>query len=199
MPACNNKSKEKLARYKSHRSFLTICHEEKVIPQGLSIYIEPSIGNQDIEFIETWHERLQGFSLTLMLEVINLCDRTIENISEGIAKTKRELNQQLNDNEREEIIAASQRNDEVNKKHLEQRKRKKFNYLKYKPKTENPFETRKSSDQPERPTIEHQKPLYSSVLKRKSNTNLQRKFSKQNLAYNNKNKIKQTVLNARHN
>ena len=122
------------------------CYKEKVILQGLSIYIEPSIGNQDGEFIETWHERLQGFSLTLMLEVINLCDRTIENISEDIAKTKRVLNQQLNDNEREEIIAASQKNDEVNKKHLEQQKRKKFNYLKYKPKTQNPFETRKSSD-----------------------------------------------------
>ena len=116
MPACSNKSKEKLVRYKSHRSFLTICHKEKVIPQGLSIYIEPSIGNQGSKFIETWHERLQAFSLTLISNVINFCDRTIENASELIEKTIRELNQQLNDNEREEIIAALQKNDEVNKK-----------------------------------------------------------------------------------
>ena len=67
-----------------------------------------------------------------MSDVINFCDRTIDNVSEGIGKTKRELNQQLNDNEREQIIAALQNNDEVNKKHLQQRKGKKFNYLKYK-------------------------------------------------------------------
>ena len=54
------------------------------------------------------------------------------------------------------------------------------------------------SDQTETPTNERQKPLYCSVLKRKSNTNLRRKFSKQNLAYKDNN-IKQTVLNARHN
>ena len=77
VPECNNISKEKLAlklnslndknaRYKSHRSFLTKCHKEEVIPQGLSIHIEPSVGNQDSEFLETWHERLQALSLTLM-------------------------------------------------------------------------------------------------------------------------------------
>ena len=147
---------------------------------------------------------------TLMSDVINFCDRTNENVSEtnenvseGIEKTKRELNQQLNDNEREGIIAALQNNDEVDKKYLEQHKRKKFNYLKYKPKTQNAFEINESSDQPERPTNEYtneyQKPLYSSVLKRKSNTNLRRKFSKLKLAYNDNNNIKQTVLNVRRN
>ena len=64
-----------------------------------------------------------------------------------------------------------------------------------------------SSDQPERPTTEHQKPilvnrqkpiakLYSSVLNRKSNTNLRQKISKSNLAYNSNNNIKQKVLKA---
>ena len=134
-----------------------------------------------------------------MQHVINVYDRTTENVSEGIEKIKRELNQQLNDNEREDIIAVLKKNDEVNKKHLEQRKRKTFNYLKYKPKTQNAFETNQSSDQPERPTTEHQKPLSSSVLKKKSNTNLRQRFGKQNLAYNDNNNIKQTVLNARHN
>ena len=70
-------------------------------------------------------------------------------------------------------------------------KEKTFNYLKYKPKTQNAFEINKSSDQPEGPTTEHQKLQYFTVLKKKSNTNLQHKFSKQDLAYNNNNKIKQ--------
>ena len=68
MTGFNNKLKEKLAlklnslndkkiRYKSHKGFLTKCHKERVILQGLSIYIEPSTANQyDGEFLETWQK-----------------------------------------------------------------------------------------------------------------------------------------------
>ena len=42
-------------------------------------------------------------------------------------------------------------------------------------------------------------PQYFTVLKRKGNTNLGRKFSKRNLAYNDNNNIKRTILNARRN
>ena len=120
---------------------------------------------------------------------MKFCDKTIENVSEGIEKIKRELNQQLNYNEREEIISALVKNDKLNKKHTEQRKRKKFNYLKYKPKIKNTSKKNEPPHQTERPTSEHQKPPYSSVLNRKSNTNLRRKFSKQNLAYNDNTKL----------
>ena len=96
--------------------------------------------------------------------------KNIENISEGIEKTKRELNQQLNDNEREEIISALQKNEELNKKHQHQ-KRKKFNYLKCKSKTKNTSETNGPTYQTETPTSEHQRLLYYSVLKRISSTN----------------------------
>ena len=79
MPAFNNKLKEKLAlklkslkdkkaRYESHRSCLTKCYKDKSIPQGLSIYIKPSFGNQDIEFLETCYERLQVFFLKTDVE-----------------------------------------------------------------------------------------------------------------------------------
>ena len=96
--------------------------------------------------------------------------KNIENISEGIEKTKRELNQQLNDNEREKIISALQKNEELNKKHQHQ-KRKKFNCLKCKSKTKNTSETNGPTYQTETPTSEHQRLLYYSVLKRISSTN----------------------------
>ena len=83
-------------------------------------------------------------------------------------------------------------------KPLNSEKEKMFGYLKHKPKPQNTSETNEPSDQKETPTNGHQKPLYCSVLKRKSNTNLRRKFSKQNLAYKDNN-IKQTILNDRHN
>ena len=63
------------------------------------------------------HETFQSFSLLLTLDAITLCDKKIE-------KVKRELKKQLNDNEREQIISALQKNDELNKNHFEQCKRK---------------------------------------------------------------------------
>ena len=59
-----------------------------------------------------------------MLDVIKFCDKINQNLAEGLKKTKRELNRQLNDNERKEIISELQTNDELNKKHLQQPKRK---------------------------------------------------------------------------
>ena len=63
------------------------------------------------------HETFQSFSLLLTLDIITFCDKNIE-------KVKRELKKQLNDNKREQIISALQKNDELNKNHFEQCKRK---------------------------------------------------------------------------
>ena len=114
------------------------CYRDKIIPHGLSIYVEPSIGNQDEAFLETWHENLQSFSLTLMSQVITFCDQTINKVHEEIEKTKVELHAKLDRNKREEIISTLEKNDELNRKHLQQRKTKKFNYLKFKPKNQSP-------------------------------------------------------------
>ena len=91
--------------------------------------MERSTGNQDEAFLETWHENLQSFSLTLMSQVITFCDQTINKVNEEIEKTKVELDAKLDRNEREEIIFTLEKNDELNIKHLQQRKTKKFNYL----------------------------------------------------------------------
>ena len=112
--------KQRNATYESHRSCLTKCYKDKIISQGLSIYIKPSIGNQDSKFLKACYERLQAFCLKLLSDIIKLCGRTTENVTEGIEKTKRELNQQLNYNESGEAIAALQQNIKLNKKHPEQ-------------------------------------------------------------------------------
>lgn len=57
------------------------------MPQGWSIYKEPSIGNRDSKCLEIWHKKLQAFSLTLMLDVMRFCDKTTGNVPEGIEKT----------------------------------------------------------------------------------------------------------------
>ena len=49
--------KDKEDRYSSHISFLKECVEAKVIPKGLRIDLEPSIGNYDEAFCEKWYKR----------------------------------------------------------------------------------------------------------------------------------------------
>ena len=102
----------------------------------------------------------------MTLDLITFCDKDNESVSQGIKKIKRELNQQLNDNEKEKIIWALQKNDELNKKHLESKKE--VNYLKYKPKTQKTFERNEPSNQTERPPSEHQKALYSLLINGKA-------------------------------
>ena len=99
-----NSLNDRKARYESHKTFLSKCYRDKIIPHGLSIYVEPSFGNQDEAFLETWHENLQSFSLILMSQIITFCDQTINKVNEEIEKTKVELRAKLDRNEREEII-----------------------------------------------------------------------------------------------
>ena len=128
---------------------------------------------------------------------MTFCDQTINNVNEEIEKTKVELQAKLDRNEREEIISALEKDDELNRKHLQQRKIKKFNYLKFKPKSQCLSEENEEIIHTEKRTKEHYKPSWVIVLKRRSNTNLRRKFSKQNLAENEQNNsIKNSILNA---
>ena len=96
---------DKKARHESHYEFITRCQKEKIIPDGLKVYLEPSIGNHSEQFLNNWHERLQSFSLTLMSDVLTFCEKTIETVSIEIKQTQKELNNKLENEEREEINA----------------------------------------------------------------------------------------------
>ena len=50
---------------------------EKLVPKGLKLKLEPTIGNYDQEFVDTWYSKLKTFSLTLMKDIIAHCDKTI--------------------------------------------------------------------------------------------------------------------------
>ena len=149
-----NNLNDKKSRYESHKTFLSKCHRDKIIPHGLSVYVEPSIGNQDEAFIETWHKYIQSFSLTLMSQVMTFCDK----VNEEIEKTKVELQAKLDRNEREEIISTLEKDEELNRKNLQQRKIKKFNYLKFKPKNQSLSEENEEIIHTEKRTNEHYKP-----------------------------------------
>ena len=92
--------KDKNAQYQSHREFLSQCIESKLIPKGLKLELEATIGNHDQEFLDTWYSNLQEFSLTLMKGIRKSCDKTIAHIN----STENALKQNMEKEEFREIL-----------------------------------------------------------------------------------------------
>ena len=107
--AATNKNKEQIAiklnclkgkvtRYESHKDFLTCCIAEKLIPKGLKLELEPTIGNFDQEFVEEWYSKLKGFSLILMKDITTYCEKTTKSTNDIIKNTETTL-KNLTENE----------------------------------------------------------------------------------------------------
>ena len=67
-----NRLKDKEARFESHKDFLTCC-----INEGLVLMLERTIGNHDQFFLENWYCKFKQFSLSLMKDIVQFCDKTI--------------------------------------------------------------------------------------------------------------------------
>ena len=65
-----NRLKNKQARFVSHKEFLTCCVSEELVPKGLEVTLEPTIGNHDQEFLDNWYSKQKQFSLSLSLSSI---------------------------------------------------------------------------------------------------------------------------------
>ena len=124
------------------------------------------------------------------------------NLSLEIRETKKELNNTLEKEEREENNTTLRKNDKINWKHLLQRKNRKFTYVKYKPTrpTTKTTEFEHGSQFHRNANNPGEKPTYVSILHEQSNTNIHRKLSKQNIAETNNNtSIAQKLLINRQN
>ena len=64
------RQKDKEDRYSSHIEFLKECYQSKIIPKGLRLEIEPSIGNNDNAFCEKWYKTLEDCSLSLSWKML---------------------------------------------------------------------------------------------------------------------------------
>ena len=60
-----------------------------------------------------------------MSDVLTFWDKTIETVSLESKETQKELNNKLENEERKEIKANLRKNEEINRKHLQQQKKKK--------------------------------------------------------------------------
>ena len=98
-----NRLKEKSARYTLDKGFLSRCINNKLVPKGLELILEPTIGNYDQSFIDNWYSKLKDFSLNVMEDVVSFCNKTIKETNIKIDQTQGILKQQLRKNEYDEI------------------------------------------------------------------------------------------------
>ena len=122
---------DKEARFKSHKEFLTRCLAANVIPNGLKIELEASIGNHNEEFLTKWHEKLNKFSRELTQDVIEFCGKTITETSTEIVDAKQELSSLATQEQRKELTSTLEKNQETRSQQLKRNKDKKFYSLKY--------------------------------------------------------------------
>ena len=175
-----NRLKDKQVRFESHKDFLSRCINEGLVPKGLELMLEPTIGNHDQNFLDNWYSKLKQFSLTLMDDIVKFCDKTISETKTEINKAETTLKSNTNQEQFKAIKNEIQNNEETAKKMLQQKKFKKFNNLKYKPKVTNQPNSQQASDTHEQP-----KKLYSDILRRKkSNTTVTKKSSETNIQPN---------------
>ena len=136
--------------------------------------LEPTIANHDQNFLDHQYSKLKQFSLSLMKDIVQFCDKTIDETTTEISTTETSLKSNTNQEQFKMIQSEIKNNEAAARKILQQRKLKKFNTLKYKPNATTQRLTQKDDGIREK----LRNPLYPDILKRKkSNTNSKRKTS----------------------
>lgn len=122
---------DKEARFQSHKEFLERCITGNVIPNGLKIELEASIGNHNEQFLTKWNEKLIKFSRELTEDVIEFCGTTITETNTEINDANQQLNTIATREQQTEIITILDKNQETRKHNYKRNKDKKYYNLKY--------------------------------------------------------------------
>ena len=191
-----NRLKDKQVRFVSHKEFLTRCFAKELVPKGLEVTLEPTIGNDDQEFLDNWYSKQKQFSLSLMKDIKQFCCKIINKIAQDIKNTESSLKRKASQSQYHAIQTEINANEDSSRKVLQQRKFKKYNNLKYKPKSTN--QTRVQEEQEDLPHEKNGKTFYSDILKRKrSKTDIERKSSKTKISTTTQHKTTIEQLKAR--
>ena len=126
---------DKQSRFESHKEFLERCLTSNVIPHGLKIELEASIGNHNEEFLAKWNDKLTKFSRELTQDVVEFCGTTIAETQQESTDATEELTRLANQEQLTEITSSLKQNQDTRKHQLKRNKDKKFYNLKYNTKT----------------------------------------------------------------
>ena len=98
-----NRLHEKSAQCYSYKDFLSRSIQEKLVPKGLELNLEATIGIYYQEFIDNWYSILKDFSIIVMKQIVTYCKETEEKTQTRITEIKATLKQQLKRNDYTEI------------------------------------------------------------------------------------------------
>ena len=126
-----NKLEDKFTRYHSHVEFLNKCIDENLVPNGLKIEVEPSIGNHDETFLTVWNKKLKSYSIDLMKEIIKFCENTLSTTEQEKVKVDALLHRETDTETYSDIKKAINTNTLQTKMACQKRKSRKFYSLKY--------------------------------------------------------------------
>jgi hypothetical protein len=165
---------DKEVRFQSHKEFLTRCLEANIIPNGLKLQLEPSIGNHNDEFVNKWYEKLEKFSRELMQDVIEECNTTLTSVNTEITTLEGNLRNQTEETQFAEIKKAITANHEMRKRTLQQTKNKKFYALKYNHRTPYAQTQQTAVETPINQNLSNKATpptSYAGIVRNRSNTN----------------------------
>ena len=121
----------KKIRFLSHKEFLEKCFHDKLTPNGLKINLEPTIGNQNEEFVNQWYKIQDNCAKQLIKMTINFCETTIKETEHEIKEIDSKLQSNLPSTEYGNIKRQVSKNQGVTIQQLRRKKTRKYRQLKY--------------------------------------------------------------------
>ena len=121
----------KKIRFLSHKEFLEKCFHDKLTPNGLKINLEPTIGNQNEEFVNQWYKIQDNCAKQLIKMTINFCETTIKETEHEIKEIDSKLQSNLPSTEYGDIKRQVSKNQGVTIQQLRRKKTRKYRQLKY--------------------------------------------------------------------
>ena len=128
---CLYRINNKKIRFLSHKEFLEKCFRDKLTPNGLKINLEPTIGNQNEEFVNQWYKIQDNCAKQLMKRTIKFCETTIKETEHEIKEIDSKLQSNLRSTEYNNIKEQVSKNQEVTIQQLRRKKTRKYRQLKY--------------------------------------------------------------------
>ena len=121
----------KKIQFLSHKEFSGKCFRDKLTPNGLKINLEPTIGNQNEEFVNQWYKIQDDCAKQLMKMTIKFCETTIKETEHEIKEIDSKLQSNLRSTEYNNIKGQVSKNQEVTIQQLRRKKTRKYRQLKY--------------------------------------------------------------------
>ena len=84
--------------------------------------LEPTIGNHEQNFLVNWYSKLKHFSLSLIKNIVQFCDKTINATTTEISTTESSLKSKANQKQFKAIQSKIKNNKAAGRKILQQRK-----------------------------------------------------------------------------